>query len=64
MQGERVSLAMSEEAPAGTTVEFTIVSFLDSYESVIKEWLDYGVYSGIGQWRNSGKGRFKWEQVE
>lgn len=64
MQGERVSLAMSEEVPAGATAEFTIVSFLDSYEEVIKEWLDYGAYSGIGQWRNSGKGRFQWELVQ
>ena len=64
MQGERVSLAMSEEVPAGATAEFTIVSFLDNYEDVIKEWLDYGAYSGIGQWRNSGKGRFQWELVQ
>lgn len=27
------------------------------------EWLDYGELRGIGQWRNSGKGRFKWHDI-
>lgn len=59
--GERISLAMSEEIPAGAQIEFTIVCYADSYEKAVKEWLDYGVWSGIGQWRNSGKGRFTYE---
>ena len=25
---------------------------------VVSEWLNYGVWRGLGQWRNSGKGRF------
>ena len=24
------------------------------------EWLDYGQLRGLGQWRNSGKGRFRY----
>ena len=32
-------------------------------EALVREWLDYGAYSGIGQWRNSGKGRFTWEEI-
>ena len=63
MQGERVSLAMSEQIPAGATVEFTVVCLCDDHEKAVREWLDYGKYSGIGQWRNSGKGRFAWEEV-
>ena len=63
-QGERISLAMSEEIPAGATVEFTVVCLADDHEAAVREWLDYGKYSGIGQWRNSGKGRFSWEEVE
>ena len=63
MQGERVSLARSEEIPAGAQVEFTIVLWMDSHEDAVREWLDYGKYSGIGQWRNSGKGRFVWEEI-
>lgn len=62
-QGERVSLAISEEIPAGATITFDIVLFSDDYERVVREWLDYGRFSGIGQWRNSGKGRFIWEEV-
>lgn len=30
----------------------------------IEEWLDYGARRGLGQWRNSGKGRFSWETLE
>ena len=63
-QGERVSLAMSEEINAGATVTFTIALWCDSHEKLVKEWLNYGEYSGIGQWRNSGKGRFLWEELD
>ena len=62
-QGERISLAISEEIPAGATCEFTVVCLSDDHEKLVREWLDYGVYSGIGQWRNSGKGRFIWEEI-
>ncbi len=64
MQGERVSLAISEEIPAGATVEFSIAMLSESHEKAVKEWLDYGRFSGVGQWRNSGKGRFTWEEIE
>jgi hypothetical protein len=64
MQGERVSLASSEEIPAGAVIEFDITMLEDSLYDAIVEWLDYGRYSGIGQWRNSGRGRFIWELVE
>lgn len=63
MQGERVSLAMSEQIPAGASVVFDVVCLCDAHEAVVREWLDYGRYSGIGQWRNSGKGRFVWEEI-
>ena len=64
MQGERVSLACSEEIPAGATAKFDIVMLLDDHEKAVKEWLDYGQFSGLGQWRNSGKGRFLWEELD
>lgn len=63
-QGERVSLAISEEIPAGAQIEFTIELLSDSHEKAVREWLDYGRYSGVGQWRNSGKGRFIWEEIK
>lgn len=62
-QGERVSLANSETIPAGTTLEFTIECLVDSDMSAVREWLDYGRLRGLGQWRNSGKGKFQWEEI-
>ena len=62
MQGERTALAMSEQVPAGAACEFTIVMLAPEHEPLIREWLDYGALSGIGQWRNSGMGRFTWEE--
>lgn len=63
-QGERVSLAISEEIPAGATIEFSITLLNDGNEKAVREWLDYGKFSGIGQWRNSGHGRFTWEELD
>lgn len=63
-QGERVSLAISDEIPAGATVEFEIKCLDAAHEDAVMEWLDYGALRGLGQWRNSGKGRFAWEVVE
>lgn len=60
-QGERVSLANSEELPAGTTAEFTVRLLDQNHEPLILEWLEYGKLRGLGQWRNSGKGRFTFE---
>lgn len=63
-QGERVSLAISEEIPAGAVCEFSVVCLSDDHEAAVREWLDYGRLSGIGQWRNSGRGRFTWAEIE
>lgn len=62
MQGERVALASSETVPAGTTLDFTVTCLVDSDMALVEEWLDYGRLRGLGQWRNSGKGRFVWEK--
>lgn len=63
MQGERVALAISEEIPAGATITFSVTCLDDSHMAAVREWLDYGALRGIGQWRNSGKGRFTWEEL-
>lgn len=63
MQGERISLACSEAIGAGASIVFDVVCLSDDHERALREWLDYGRYSGIGQWRNSGKGRFVWEEI-
>jgi len=57
-QGERVALASSEQLPAGTWCEFTVQTLNDRLVPLILEWLTYGLVRGIGQWRNSGMGRF------
>lgn len=62
-QGERIALACSETVPAGATCEFTVVCLIDSDVELVKEWLDYGQWHGMLQWRNSGKGRFQWEEI-
>lgn len=62
-QGERVALANSEAIPAGATFDIIIQCLSDDHEDAVLEWLDYGVLRGIGQWRNSGKGRFTWEEI-
>lgn len=64
MQGERVSLANSEMLPAGCTATFIITVLDDSLMDYVTEWLNYGEYNGLGQWRNGGYGRFIWTEVE
>ena len=56
-QGERVALASSESVPKGSKIVFTIVTYDDSMDDLISEWLNYGKFNGLGQWHNSGKGR-------
>lgn len=63
-QGERIALASSESIPAGAWFECEIVCLNPEHEKAAREWLDYGELRGIGQWRNSGKGRFVWEEIE
>ena len=63
MRGERVALATSEEIPAGTIFECDITTLDKHLDELMVKCLDYGANKGIGQWRNSGKGRFAWEVV-
>ena len=62
--GERVALAASETVPAGTTLDFEVLVMNPKDTETVREWLDYGQLRGLFQWRNSGKGRFTWEEVE
>lgn len=62
-QGDRVALAASESAPAGSSIALQIICFDDNDMKIVREWLEYGMFNGLGQWRNSGMGRFTWEEV-
>lgn len=59
--GERVALSISESIPAGSTLEFEISFLTEDMKKLALECLDYGILRGLGQWRNSGKGRFTYE---
>lgn len=61
-QGERVALACSEMAPAGTKITFTVDVLDDKAvsRSLLEEWLAYGRYRGLGQWRNARYGSFEY----
>ena len=63
-QGDRVALANSETVPAGSWIEFTFEILQDSLEKAVRECLDYGIRRGLAQWRNSGKGRYYWEELD
>lgn len=60
MQGPRVTLACSEQAPEGSRMTFEVMSLSNSIisEEILREWLDYGAVKGFGQWRNGSYGRF------
>lgn len=60
-RGERVALARSETCPPGSTIEFDLLILGQVKEVQLREWLEYGTLRGLGQWRNSGAGRFTYE---
>ena len=60
-QGIRSALACSECAPAGTWIEFSVSLLNDGLYDALIEWMDYGIFKGLGCWRNSGCGRFGYE---
>lgn len=63
LQGPRVSLAKSDYVDEGTCVVCTLrlLQNPEISEKLIREFLDYGQFLGLGQWRNSGKGQFEYE---
>lgn len=64
MQGERITLASSEEVADGAQITFTVACLSREHTAAVREWLNYGYVRGLGQWRNSGKGRFVWEELD
>lgn len=64
MQGERVALAQSEEAPAGTVIEFQVLTLAPGIDKALAECWAYAELRFMGAWRNSGKGTAKIEEME
>ena len=64
MQGERITLASSEEVADGAQITFSVACLSPEHTAAVREWLNYGFVRGLGQWRNSGKGRFVWEELD
>ena len=60
-KGERIALARSETVPVGSSITITVNCLHKKYDKLVKEWLDYGELRGLGQWRNSGMGRFSYK---
>ena len=63
MQGERVALAQSEEAPAGTVIEFEVLTLAPGLEKALNECWKYAELRFMGAWRNSGKGTATIEEL-
>ncbi len=62
-KGDRTALARSEAAPAGMKIQIEILLLKPDLKKYVINWLDYGILRGLGQWRNSGMGRFKWHRL-
>lgn len=60
--GERIALACSEQIPEGAKIAFDVTLYNDDDLDLLAEWMAYGRDHGMGQWRNSGKGRFHVDQ--
>ena len=62
--GERTALNSSEYIPAGSRCKLRIGMTNQIWRKAIEEWLDYGQIRGIGQWRNSSSGLFRWRELD
>lgn len=61
--GERTAIAASEVIPAGSRIKFCVGVTDTKFMQAVYEWLNYGADHGLGAWRNSGKGIFRWREL-
>ena len=62
-QGEITALASSVMIPAGSRIKFCVQYTDARFKEAIIEWLNYGAEHGLGAWRNSGRGAFRWREI-
>ena len=55
------SLKCSETVPMDSTIKFRVGILNDDDEKYVLACLHYGYLRGVGEWRNSGKGRFTFD---
>lgn len=60
-RGERIAIAKSITCPPGTTITFTVTILGAVTEALLREWFEYGLLRGLGQWRNAGWGAFSYQ---
>lgn len=63
--GPRVALAKSDRVYKGLSfeIEITVLAHAEINQAVLETLLDYGIFKGIGQFRNGGWGRIVWEFI-
>lgn len=57
----QTAFKVSESVPAGSIIKFAINVIDESYVDHVMMALEYGAIRGFGEWRNSGKGIFRFE---
>lgn len=62
--GERTAINSSEFIPAGSRCKLRIGMTNKVWKKAVEEWLNYGLVRGIGQWRNSSSGLFRWRELD
>lgn len=64
-QGPRIALKRSEAVEVETFLEAVIIVLplgnKEFSEQRLRDWLDYGQFVGLGEWRSGGWGRFRYE---
>ena len=67
-QGKRTSIATSHHIDRGRHLAFWVCVNMELPKELdlltVKSLLKFGIFSGLGQWRSSGKGRFKLEKFQ
>ncbi len=50
MRRRKPKLTVFEEVPVGSTINFDVTLLNPSHEKLLEEWLERGLYRGLGQW--------------